>query len=81
VANLTGGWLAARSGVDPVRIELLRRGGELHAVREPGSGEWVYPSRQFEANGKTTPAVARLLRAANEQRLDALRLALRATRA
>jgi len=74
MATLTASWLAARSGVDPVRIERMRRAGELHAVREPGSTEWVYPAWQFEADGKTKPAVARLLRAASEQRLNALKL-------
>ena len=39
MANLTGSWLAFRLGVDPVRIERMRREGELYAVRND-SGEW-----------------------------------------
>ena len=74
MANLTGSWLAARFGVDPVRVERMRRSGELYAVRSPGSDEWRYPSWQFEADGTTKPAVKRLLRAAHEQRISALQL-------
>ena len=73
---LTGTWLAARSGVDPLRLEELRRSGELQAVRDPRSGEWVYPARQFEADGTTPPAVAVLLGAARAERLRALDRAL-----
>jgi hypothetical protein len=74
MANLTGSWLAARFAVDPVRIERMRRAGELYGVRSPGSDEWRYPSWQFEADGTTKPAVRRLLREAHEQRLSALEL-------
>ena len=31
-------WLAERMAVDPARIDAMRRGGELIAVRAPGSG-------------------------------------------
>ena len=74
MANLTGSWLAARFGVDPLRIEGMRRAGELHAVRASGSSEWRYPSWQFEADGQTKPAVRRLLAAAHQERIDALEL-------
>jgi hypothetical protein len=74
MANLTGSWLAARFGVDPLRIERMRRAGELHAVRASGSSEWRYPSWQFEADGQTKPAVRRLLAAAHQEQIDALEL-------
>lgn len=74
MASLTGSWLAARFGVDPVRIERMRRAGELYAVRSPGSDEWHYPAWQFEADGTTKPAVRRLLRAAHEQGMSASEL-------
>ena len=74
MANVTGTWLAARFGVDPLKIEAMRRSGELYAVRANGSSEWRYPSWQFEADGKTKPAVKRLLAAAHQQRIDALEL-------
>ena len=57
MANLTGSWLAFRLGVDPVRIERMRREGELYAVRND-SGEWEYPGWQFDAAGELRPAVA-----------------------
>jgi hypothetical protein len=68
---LSGAWLAQRFGIDPLKVDALRRAGELYAVRN-GTGEWKYPAWQFEANGRTKPAVRRLLAAAHEQQLDAL---------
>jgi len=68
MATLTGSWLAFRLGVDPVRIDRMRKAGELYGVRSD-SGEWHYPSWQFDAEGKTKPAVAQLLEAAREQRI------------
>ena len=41
--SLTGSWLAERLAIDPLKIEAMRRAGELIAVREPGSGDWHYP--------------------------------------
>jgi hypothetical protein len=73
MADLTGSWLAFRLGVDPVRIDRMRKAGELYGVR-CDSGEWQYPSWQFDEAGKTKPAVARLLANAREQRLSALEL-------
>ena len=70
---LSGSWLAQRFGVDPLRIDRMRRDGELYAVRN-GTGEWKYPSWQFEADGKTKPAVRRLLAAAHEERIAQLEL-------
>jgi hypothetical protein len=73
MAHLTGSWLAFRLGVDPVRIDRMRKAGELYGVRSD-SGEWHYPSWQFDAAGETKPAVARLLEMAREKRLTALEL-------
>ena len=66
-------WLAARMAVDPARIDAMRRGGELIAVREPGSTEWLYPAWQFDA-GRPRPSVARVVAAARETGMDDLRL-------
>ena len=41
-------WLAERLAVDPAMIDAMRRDGELIAVREPGSTEWLYPPWQFD---------------------------------
>ena len=46
---LAATWLADRMAIDPARIDAMRRGGELIAVREPGSTEWSYPAWQFRA--------------------------------
>ncbi len=73
MANLTGSWLAVRLGVDPVRIDRMRKEGELYGVR-CDSGEWQYPSWQFDEAGKTKPAVTRLLDMAREKRLSAAEL-------
>lgn len=62
-------WLAARLGIDPAKLEALRRAGELIAVREPGSTEWRYPAWQF-AGGKPRNGVARVVAAAREAGLD-----------
>ncbi len=68
MANLTGSWLAFRLGVDPVRIDRMRKEGELYAVPSD-SGEWEYPSWQFDAAGKTKPAVAEFLAAARKEKI------------
>jgi hypothetical protein len=59
--------------VDPAKIDAMRRGGELIAVREPGSTEWRYPAWQFDA-GRPRPGVARIVAAARESGVDELRL-------
>ena len=71
--TLPATWLAARSAMDPARIEALRRAGELIAVREPGSTEWRYPAWQFE-EGKPRSSIARVVAAARERGLDDTRL-------
>jgi len=72
-ATLPATWLASRLAVDPARIDAMRRGGELIAVREPGSTEWRYPAWQFDA-GKPRPSVARVVTAARESGVDESRL-------
>lgn len=66
-------WLAARLAVDPMKIDAMRRGGELIAVRDPGSIEWLYPAWQFEA-WKPRAGVARVVAVAREAQLDEARL-------
>jgi hypothetical protein len=70
---LPASWLAARWGVDPARIEAMRRGGELIAVRTPGSVEWRYPAWQFE-NGRPRRGVERIVAAARGAGIDETRL-------
>jgi len=66
--TLPATWLAQRAAMDPARIDVLRRGGELIAVREPGSTEWRYPAWQFE-DGKPRKGIARIVAVARERGL------------
>lgn len=66
-------WLAQRLGVDPARIDAMRRSGELVAVREPGSPEWRYPGWQFDG-GKPRPGLGRIVQAARDSGIDEARL-------
>ena len=66
-------WLAARLAVDPAKIDIMRRNGELIAVREPGSIEWQYPAWQFDA-GKPRRGITRVVAAAREAGVDEARL-------
>lgn len=66
---LSGPWLAARLGVDPVSLEIRRRAGELFAVRPEGSDDWLYPSWQFDDDLELRPEVVRVLAAAREEGL------------
>jgi hypothetical protein len=71
---LSASWLSTRWGVDTVRINVMRRAGELLAVRPAGSDEWRYPSWQFDSGGNVKPDVARVLAAARGQGIDSERL-------
>lgn len=71
---LSASWLSTRWGVDTVRINAMRRAGELLAVRPAGSQEWRYPSWQFDRDGRVKPDVARVLAAARERGVDSERL-------
>lgn len=66
-------WLAVRLGIEPARIDAMRRDGELIAVREPGSTTWLYPPWQFQGKNPL-PSVPRIVRAARESGIDEARL-------
>ena len=66
-------WLAARLAVDPAAVDVMRRSGDLLAVREPGSTEWRYPAWQFD-RGKPRRGIARVIAAARESGIDDARL-------
>jgi hypothetical protein len=70
---LTESWLAVRLSVDPLKLDAMRRAGELIAVREPGSTEWLYPAWQFSGRNPRR-VVARITSAAREAGLDEFHL-------
>jgi hypothetical protein len=66
---LSASWLSTKWGVDTVKINAMRRAGELLAVRPAGSLEWRFPAWQFGPDGQVRPEVARVLAAARERGL------------
>jgi hypothetical protein len=66
-------WLAVRHAIEPAKIDAMRRGGELIAVREQGSTVWLYPPWQFDGL-EPLPSIPRVTRAAREAGLDEDRL-------
>jgi hypothetical protein len=71
--TLPAPWLAVRLGVDPVRIDAMRRAGELIAVRDAGSTEWLYPAWQFEGD-RPRRDIARISAEARDSGLDETQL-------
>ena len=66
---LSASWLSTKWAVDTVKINAMRRAGELVAVRPAGSQEWRFPAWQFGPDGRVRPEVARMLEAARERGL------------
>jgi hypothetical protein len=62
--SLSTGWLASRLGLEPGRIEAMRRAGELLGVREPGGSEYRYPAWQFNGGRAALPVIQELIREA-----------------
>ncbi len=73
-AALPAAWLAVTLGVEPREIESRRRAGELLGVRGPDGTDYLYPLWQFDADGRPSPLVARVVQAARREGLrdDAL---------
>ena len=67
---LSATWLSSRLGVGSARIELMRRAGELLAVRQPGSQEYLYPGWQFDEHGRPRSVVRALVAAAGDAGLS-----------
>jgi hypothetical protein len=72
--SLSASWLAARLGMEPLRLEGMRRAGELVAYRPEGAHEHYYPLWQFDEDWRPLPVVQRLVREARERGLDENRL-------
>ena len=64
---LSASWLSTKWGIDTVKINAMRRAGELVAVRPAQSHEWLYPAWQFGPDGQVREDVARLLAAARDR--------------
>jgi hypothetical protein len=72
--TLSASWLAARIAVEPLRLEAMRRAGELIAYRPPGASEHYYPIWQFDENWQPLPIVPRLVQEARRRGLRENRL-------
>jgi hypothetical protein len=68
--SLSESWLATRLGVDPRRVDAMRRSGELIALRTPGRQEWRYPAWQFQRGFEPIPGIERVTAAGREAGLD-----------
>ena len=66
---LSASWLSTKWGIDTVKINAMRRAGELLAVRPAGSHEWQFPAWQFGPDGQVRPEVQRVLEAARKRGL------------
>lgn len=66
---LTASWLAVTLGVDPRRLDAMRRAGELIATRPPGSTEWLYPAWQLH-RGRVRDGVPQIVAAGRAAGLD-----------
>jgi hypothetical protein len=71
---LSTSWVGMRMGIDPFRVNAMRRAGELYAVRKPGSQDWLFPTWQFGPDWKPLASVQRILRAARDAGYDDSRL-------
>jgi hypothetical protein len=72
--SLSASWLAVRLGMEPLRLEGMRRAGELIAYRPDGAREHYYPLWQFDEEWRPLAIVPRLVREARERGLDDDRL-------
>jgi hypothetical protein len=66
-------WLGERMALEPLRIEAMRRAGELIAVWDAGSNQWLYPAWQFE-RWAPRRGINRVVVAAREARIPDERL-------
>jgi hypothetical protein len=71
-SSLSTSWLGARTGLDPGRLETLRRRGELLGVA--AGGHYEFPSWQFGQDGRPLPALAHVIAAARSVGIDDERL-------
>ena len=71
---ISASWLGSRIGIEPERLDVLRRRGKLFGIRPPGGTEYLYPAWQFGADGKPLAFLPRLIEAARAANVDDDRL-------
>jgi hypothetical protein len=71
---LPASWLAERLGIQPARLDAMRRAGELIAVRPSGSREHLFPLWQFDEDWRPRPVVRQLAQTARAKGMNDLRL-------
>ncbi len=72
--TLSASWLASRFAIEPLKLEAMRRSGEVIAFRPAGSREHYYPLWQFDDEGHPLPIVPRLVQEARDRGLRGNRL-------
>ncbi|MGI8421400.1 MAG: hypothetical protein ACR2MU_03935 [Gaiellaceae bacterium] len=73
-APLSASWLSSRLGIDPQQLAALHAGGRVFAFLPPGDQESLYPSWQFDEDGRPRPIAGKLVRAARQAGIDDNRL-------
>jgi hypothetical protein len=71
---LSASWLASRFAIEPLKLEAMRRDGEVIAFRPADAREYYYPLWQFDEEGHPLPVVRRLVVEARERGLRGNRL-------
>jgi hypothetical protein len=72
--TLSASWLASRFAIEPLKLEAMRRDGEVIAFRPAGAREHYYPLWQFDDDGNPLAVVRRLVIEARERGLSDNRL-------
>ncbi len=72
--SLSASWLASRIGVEPFKLDAMRRAGELIAYRPEGSREHYYPLWQFDEEWQPLPIIPQLVREGHARGLRGNRL-------
>ena len=72
--TLSASWLASRFAIEPLKLEAMRRDGEVIAFRPAGAREHYYPLWQFDEEWRPLPAVPQLVREARSRGLSDNRL-------
>jgi hypothetical protein len=72
--SLSASWLASRLGIEPFKLEAMRRAGDLIAYRPDGAREHYYPLWQFDDEWQPLPIIPQLVREAEARGLRGNRL-------